>query len=169
MTILEAEEAITPATAQQLGLISFAMGSGLTMMAGFVLWTYFSAAATIPTPQDVKFINTLTTAAMIVTLFLIGASEVAWRSLLRKSPGPLSGRVHVAFIVRLACREGAGLLGMTVVYLAAHNGVLRAYPAYWVNSAPYVLFLGFLTTHWPSAGKLADDARGVLAASSRGL
>ncbi len=162
MTILETEEAIAPATAQQLGVIAFAMGSGLTMMVGFVLWSYFSAAATIPAPQDVKFINTLTTAAMIVALFLITASEIVWRSLLRKSPGPLSGRVQTAFIVRMACREGAGLLGMTVAFLAAHNGVLRAYPAYWVNAAPYLLFIGFLLTHRPTAEKLSSEVREIL-------
>lgn len=162
MSILEAEEALSPATTQQLGIIAFAMGSGLTMMAGLVLWSYSGASTKVPTPQAVQFINTMTTVAMVGALALIIASEIAWRSLLRKSSGALSGRVHIAYIVRLACREGAGLLGMTVAYLSALNGVLRAYPAYWVNLAPWALFLGFLVTHWPTAEKLGAEVREII-------
>jgi hypothetical protein len=162
VTFVEAEDGVSPATAPRLKIIAFAMGGGLTMMAGFVFWSYLSAAARVPTPHDVKFINTATTVAMVVALLAIIASEIAWRSLLRKSPGPLGGRVHIAFIVRLACREGASLLGLTIAYLAACNGVLRVYPAYWVNLAPFVLFLGFLATHWPSAERLTAEACDVV-------
>lgn len=162
MSVVEPEDGVSPASAQQLKIIAFAMGAGLTMMAGLVFWSYLSAAARVPTPHDVRFINTSTTVAMVAALLAIIASEIVWRSLLRRSSGPLGGRVHIAFIVRLACREGAGLLGLTIAYLAALNGVLRVYPAYWVNLAPFVLFLGFLATHWPSVEKLSDEARGVL-------
>ncbi len=162
MSVVETEDGVSSATAQQLKIIAFAMGGGLTMMAGLILWSYFSAAERVPTPRDVQFINTSTTVAMVVALLLIVASEMSWRSLLLKSSGALSGRVHIAFIVRLACREGAGLLGLTIAYLAACNGVLRVYPAYWVNLAPFILFLGFLAAHWPSVERLGDEARGVL-------
>lgn len=162
MSVVETEDGVSPATAQQLKIIAFAMGGGLTMMAGFIFLSYFNAAAKVPSPHDVQFINTATTVMMMSALVLIAASEISWRSLLRKSTGPLSGRVHIAFIVRLACREGAGLLSLTISYLAALNGVLRVYPAYWVNLVPFVLFLGFLATHWPSVEKLTDEARGVL-------
>ena len=104
----------------------------------------------------------LATVAMLVAVSCIVASEIAWRSLLKKSAGPLGGRVQIAFIIRLALREGAGLLGMVVAYLAALNGVLRVYPAYWVNGAPFALFLGFLAAHWPSAETLAVEAREIL-------
>ena len=163
MTIFETEDGVSPATAQQLSLIAFAMGSGLTVMAGVVLWAHLNAASKVPTPYELKFINTFTTAAMVMAAALIIASETAWRSLLRKSTGALSVRVQSAFIVRLACRAGAGLLGMTIAYLAAINGVLRVYPAYWVNLAPFALFVGFLATHWPSAEKLTVAARDVIA------
>lgn len=162
MTIVETEDGVSPATAQQLKIIAFAMGAGLTMMAGLVFWSYANAAAKVPNPNEVKSINTFTTVAMVVALLSTIASEIGWRSLLRKSSGSFSAGVQTAFIVRLACREGAGLLGMTVAYLSALNGVLRVYPAYWVNLAPYGLFLGFLATHWPSVEKLTDEARGVL-------
>ena len=158
MTIVETEDGVSPAAAQQLKIIALAMGGGLTLMAGLIFWSYLNAAAKVPTPNEVRSINTLTTVMMVVALLSIVASEVVWRFILRKTPGALSVRVQTAYIARLACREGAGLLGMTVAYIAALNGVLRVYPAYWVNLAPLVLFLIFLATHWPSAERLTAEA-----------
>lgn len=160
--VVETEDGVPPATARQLRIIALAMGSGLTLMAGFVAWAYLGAAAKVPTAQGVKFINALTVVAMVAALLAIVVSEVLWRSLLRRSSGTLGVRAQGAFIVRLACREFAGLLGMTVAYLAALNGVLRVYPAYAVNLAPYALFLGFLATHWPSDEKLAAEVLAVI-------
>ncbi|MCM2303370.1 MAG: hypothetical protein NDJ72_01610 [Elusimicrobia bacterium] len=163
MTIVENEEGVSPATARQLQIIAFAMGAGLTMMAGLTLWFHAGSAGAVPEPGSVRAINTMTTTVMVLALGLIVASEFVWRSVLRGSPGPLSGRVQTAFIIRLAMREGAGLLGLVVAFLAARNGVLRAYPAYWVGLAPYALFLGFLAAHWPTEDRLEAEAREVLA------
>jgi hypothetical protein len=162
VTILETGDGVSPEAGRQLSIIALAMGAGLAMMAGLVFWTHINAPAKVPTPAGVKFINTLTIAAMVYGLLSIIGSEGLWRSILRRTPGALSGRVQSAFIVRMACREGGGLLGLTVAYLAALNGVLRAYPAYWVNLAPCALFLGFLAAHWPSAEKLTAEAREIL-------
>lgn len=162
---METGDGVSPAAARQLKVISFAMGAGLTFMAGLVFWTYLNSEGKVPTANELRSINSFTTVAMVAALAATIASEIAWRALLRRPAGSLSAGVHAAFVVRLACREGAGLLGMTVAYLAALNGVLRVYPAYWVNLAPYGLFLGFLAAHWPSAEKLTDEARGALASN----
>ena len=162
MSIVEIEDGVAPATARTLTVIAFAMVGGLTVMAGLVVWSYLSTVAKVPTANEVRSINALTTIMMVFALIAIVVSEVAWRAVLKRSTGELSARVQSAYIVRLACREVAGLLGMTVAYVAALNGVLRVYPAYWVNLAPYALFLGFLATHWPTPGKLADEAREIL-------
>lgn len=147
--------------AQTLRIICLAMAAGLTAMAGLVAWTYFNHKGEPPTPERVRLINTLTTVAMAWTLIGIVVSEVMWRKLLKSTPGALGAKIQTAFVVRLAAREGAGLLGLTVAYLAAANGTLKAYPAYWVNLAPFVLFLGFLAAHWPTAGRLAAEAREI--------
>lgn len=162
MTTIESEEGVSPATAHHLRIIAGAMGAGLTTFALAVAWFYAKSAGQVPDPESVQVINRMTTTVMVLALGLIVASEFAWRSLLRRSPGTLSGRVQTAYIVRLALREGAGLLGLVVAFLAALNGVLRVYPAYWVNLAPFALFLGFLATHWPTEDKLAAEARDVL-------
>jgi F0F1-type ATP synthase membrane subunit c/vacuolar-type H+-ATPase subunit K len=162
VTLIEREEGVPPATARQLQIIAGAMGTGLTLLAAAVVWFHAGSAGRIPDPKSVQVINTMITTVMVLALGLIAASEFAWRSVLRQSPGPLGGRVQTAFIVRLAMREGAGLLGLVVAFLAARNGVLRAYPAYWVGLAPYALFLGFLAAHWPTEERLGAEAREVL-------
>lgn len=162
MSVVENDEGVAPAIARQLRIIAGAMCAGLTMLAVAVAWFYAGSAGQVPDPKSVQVINTMTTTAMILALGLIVASELAWRSVLRQSPGPLSVRVRTAFIVRLALREGAGLIGLVVAFLAARNGVLRAYPAYGVALAPYGLFLGFLVAHWPTQGSLAAEAEGII-------
>lgn len=163
--MIEEGDGIPEQAARQLQVIACAMGGGLVMMAGLVAWSYVNAEAKIPAPNDIRMINLLTTVSMAVAVVSIVASEFVWRAILRKATGALGGRVMTAYIVRLAMREGAGLLGMTVAYLAAVNGVLRAYPAYWVNLAPFALFLGFLAAHFPSTGKLTEEAREALGAA----
>ncbi len=159
--IIETPEDVSPATAQTLKIVAGAMGAGLTLMAGLVAWSYVNSAGKTPTPYDARLVNLLTTAAMLVAVVSTVASEFLWRRLVKATPGVLGVRVQGAFIVRLALREGAGLLGMTVAYIAALDGVLRAYPAYWVNLAPYGLFLTFLAAHWPTAETLASEAREI--------
>lgn len=162
MSVVELGDGVPAAVARQLQIIAFAMGAGLALMSGLVFWAHLNSAEAAPGPAQVRLVNTLTAIMMGTALALIVASELAWRFLLRMTSRPLSGRIQTAFIVRLACREGAGLLGLTVAYIAAVSGVLRVYPAYWVNLAPFGLFLVFLATHRPSEDRLAAEARDVL-------
>lgn len=135
------------------------MAAGMVLLAGLVAWTN-ATGSKMATPDDARLINLLTTVAMGFTLAAIAVSEFLWRRMLRSVPaGSLAGAVQQAFILRLACREGAGLLGLTVAYLAALNGTLRAYPAYWVDAAPAALFVGFVALHWPSEERLDQEAR----------
>ena len=138
------------------------MAGGLTLMAGLIVWSYVGTVGKVPTPDQLRVVNLLTTIVMVAAVVTIGASEVLWRVILRRASSELGARAQTAFLVRLACREGAALFGMTAAYIAAGSGVLRVYPAYWVNMVPYTLFLGFLATHWPSADKLAAEAREIL-------
>lgn len=158
---MENGEGVAPETARSLQIIAFAMGSGLMIFAAIVGWLHFRSAGAVPDPGAVHSINTMTTTAMILSLGLIVASEFVWRSLL-KAGGSLDARVRTAFIVRLAMREGASFLGLVVALLAARNGVLRVYPAYWVNFVPFGLFAAFLAAHWPTPEKLMAESREVV-------
>jgi hypothetical protein len=139
------------------------MASGSTMLAVAVVWFYVASEGVAPDPRSVQVINTMITTVMVLALGLIVASEFVWRSMLRQPVGSLGDRVQIAFIIRLAMRDVACMLGLVVAFLAARNGVLRAYPAYWVGLAPYALFLGFLAAHWPTEERLGAEAREVLA------
>lgn len=152
---------IDDAASRLLKTISAAMAAGLAIIGGLVLWSYLRSAGTVPSPVDVRSINVLTTVAMVFALAATIASELAWRGGVRKSAGTSAG-VRTAFIVRLCCREAAALLGMTVAFLAAVDGVLRAYPAYWVNLAPFALFLIFLASHWPTDARLEAEVNEIL-------
>lgn len=134
----------------RIKVIACAMAAGLTLVVGLVAWRHQSAAGTVPTANQLRSLNFLTTIAMASAIIAIAASEILWRRVLRGARGPVSARAPAAFLARLACREGAALPGLTVAYIAAEGGVLRAYPAYWANLAPYALFLVFLATHRPS-------------------
>ena len=153
-------DSVSPETSHALRVLSFAMGSGLAIFAGIV-WFYAGHDAAIPDAGVAHRVNTMTRTAMILALALIVASEFVWRTLI-KAEGSLDSRVRTAFIVRLSMREGAALLGLAVAFLAARSGVLRLYPAYWANLAPFGLFLIFLYAHWPTPQKLEAEARVLL-------
>lgn len=144
-------EGVDERTPRVLQVIAASMAFGVLVMLGLTL--YFRAvAADAPDPAQVRFINAFTMAVMVWCAGAIFFSEFIWRRNLRavENPAHVSGMVQTAYIVRLALREGAALLGMIVCLLAAMKGVLKAYPAYWVNAAPAALFLFFLAVNWPS-------------------
>lgn len=154
-------EPIDPAVPRTLQVISLAMGLGIALLCGFVAVTHFRAAHPA-SPESVRLVNVFTAAAMGLTVAMIVVSEVLWKLLLTKRGAkPLSQAVIGAFIVRLACREGAALAGCVAALLAAMGGVLRAYPAYWANLAPAVLFWSYLFLHWPTAENLAAELADV--------
>lgn len=153
-------EAVTERTAATLRLIAGAMGAGVVLLAG-VAFYFFVAGEKTPQPGEVRVINILTGIVMLQALAAIAAAEFVWRKLLSRveEPGAADGAVLSASIVRLALREGAAMLGLVVCLLAALNGTLRVYPAYWVNLAPSAFFLFFLAARWPSLDGLREQVR----------
>lgn len=144
-------EGIDEGTARTLRAVSGAMGAGILMMGAVVLYFHLGAKAP-PETGDVKLINAFTTAVMAWCAGAIFLSEYLWKRQLRAvdNPAHAPSAVQTAFIVRLALRDGAAFLGLVACMLAGMKGVLKAYPAYWVNAAPAALFLFFLSVSWPS-------------------
>jgi TolB-like protein len=92
----------------------------------------------------------LTTAAMSSALISLVASETLWTILLKRvDPAQAGTRVLTAYILRTVLRECAGIVGIVAAIVAASNGILRVFPAYWVNMVPAALFLVYLFAHWP--------------------
>lgn len=155
-------EDFDPALPGRLKVISAAMGLGIALLAGIVVFTHFTNARPA-TPEALRTVNVFTAVTMGVALAAIVASEVLWNALLKRAgAGDFAQRLTGAFIARMACREGAALVGCVAALLAAMSGVLRAYPAYWANLAPAALFWSYLYLHWPTAENLKAEISEVL-------
>lgn len=155
-------EGLTDKAARTLRVLCGGLGGAVAAFALVVAWAY-AGEGHISQPNAARLINILTMTAMSWTLAGILAGEFLWRRGVRLTgnPAKADARVSAAFMLRLALREGAALLGLTVCFLAARNGVLRAYPAYWVNSVPALLFAFFLYARWPSLENLRSQVRDV--------
>lgn len=153
-------EGLTEASARALRPVTGGMAAGIVGFAAFVAWSY-AGGGTVEQPNAARFINIMTMAAMAWSLAGIMAAEFMWRRTVRaiERPADADASVQTAYILRLALREGGALLGLVVCFLACGNGVLRAYPAYWVNAAPAVLFLFFVYVRWPTLENLRAQVR----------
>jgi len=149
---LSAEEA-----ARLLRLIAGGLAASALVLAAAALWRYFAAPFAEPSPAQLKLANALTSATMALAFAGALASEWLWRLLASDEDGR-ADRLVVAFVVRAACREAPALAGGVAALMAAQDGVLRAYPAYWVDLVPTGLFLAFLAAHWPTAERLAAES-----------
>lgn len=156
-------EGLTQKGSQKLRIMCAGMAGGILFLAGWVAWTYASDSL-VTHANAARFINIMTMVAMGWTLAAIAAGEFMWRRGVRAiaESSSADAAVATAFILRLALREGAAMLGLVVCFLAARNGVLRAYPAYWVNAAPAALFLFFLWARWPSLDNLRSQVKDAL-------
>jgi hypothetical protein len=153
-----AADALDDGMARILRTIAFAMGTGVALLAAVSIVLYSRSATAVPTPQSLKLINMLTIVSMAGSVAAIVASELLWKQMLsRATSANVNASTQVAFIVRAATREGAALAGTVTFFLACQDGVLRAYPAYWVDLAPAVLFWSFLYLHWPSLENLKAE------------
>lgn len=152
-------EGLNEGTARALRLIAAGMGACMLALAGVAAWFALSPGAEPPAPGDVRLVNGLTTAVMGWTLATVIAGELLWRRALRRvdHPARADDAVKAGFILRVALREGPAALGLALVAFAGREGVLRAYPAYWVNAVPAALFLGFLAARWPTLESLRAE------------
>lgn len=161
-----AADALEDGMARTLRLVGFAMGLGIAFLALISIVFYARSSAVVPTPAATKMINMLTVISMGYALATIVASELLWKKMLAGAvPADVNMRTQKAFIVRSVTREGGALLGAVTFFIACQNGVLRAYPAYWIDLAPAALFWSFLYMHWPSLENLKAEVAEALPAS----
>ena len=159
---MSASETVPEEIASGLRRILLAMAAGLCLLAAVIGFFYARSAGLVPDAASVRAENVMTMVAMAVAAATIVASEAVWRGVLRGGRGALARRVQTAFLLRAAMREGAALFGLAVALLCAQSGVLRLYPAYWANFAPFGLFVVFARLHWPTAENLAVELAQIL-------
>lgn len=76
------------------------------------------------------------------------------------APGPAGqclALLRSARILRLAMYEAPALLGGLVLFLAAREGLLAAYPFLWVNAASAFALVARSLTSWPTRGRVLDE------------
>ena len=150
-------ESLDAGTARQLRVISFVMGGWIALLTAAPVFYYLRPTAA-PTLQALKLVNTLTIFSMGASFAAIVASEIIWKKMLAgAAASDVNAKVRAAFSMRLSLRLQAALVGAVTIYLACRNGVLRAYPAYWVDLAPAGMFWSFLYLHWPSLENLKAE------------
>jgi hypothetical protein len=158
-------ESLDEGTSRSLRVIAFAMGNGIALATVISLFVYARSAEASPSPQSLKLVNRLTVLSMAASFAAIVVSEIAWKRMLAAaSATDVNARTRTAFVVRSALREGAALAGVATFFLACLSGVLRAYPAYWIDLAPAALFWSFLCLHWPSLENLKGELAEILGA-----
>jgi hypothetical protein len=146
-----------------LRVIAFAMGNGIALLTAISVFFYWRSNAAAPTPQSLKLVNSLTIFSAAASFLAIVVSELVWKKMLAgASAADVNAKTQAAFIVRAALRECAALAGGVTLLLACQDGVLRAYPAYWVDLAPAALFWSFLYLHWPSVANLRIELEELL-------
>jgi hypothetical protein len=69
-------------------------------------------------------------------------------------PDMLLGRLRVATVLRLALVELPAFLGLVICVIAGIRGLLGHEPAYWLNLASAVFFLGFAVLTFPSRARM---------------
>jgi hypothetical protein len=158
-----AADALEDGMARTLRIVAFAMGTGLVLLAALSIFFYERSSAVVPTPQSLRLINTLTIISAGYALVTIVLSEILWKRVLSGVvAADANAKTQQAFVVRAATREGGALLASVTFFLACGDGVLRAYPAYWIDLAPAALLLSFLYLHWPSLENLKAEVAATL-------
>lgn len=153
----EVAERITPKTSATMSVIAGAMGMGIVMLIVMIGLMHLQCKKT-PSPDEIRSVNLLTGFAMVCALVTIVASEIAWKTQVKRfTADTVDASIQTAFIVRTALREGSALMGCVVCLIAALNGTLKVYPAYWIDLGPAALFFGYLAMHWPSVDNLRAE------------
>ncbi len=144
-------------TPLNLSIVSGATASGTVLLIAIIIFLHLHCQK-YPTAQDIAIINRLTGAAMIAALVAIMASEIIWKSQLRRIDAHNADAIiRTAFTIRTGLREMSAILGAFVTLMASTGGVLKLYPVYWATLLPAWLFLGYLAMHWPTFENLDSE------------
>ena len=163
----EAAEILAEGMSRTLRVVAFAMGNGIALLTIISIFFYLRSGTAAPTAQSLKAVNTMTVLSMAASAAAIVVSEIVWKKMLAGADASnANAKTQAAFVVRAALREGAALAGGVTFLIACQDGVLRAYPAYWVDLLPAGLFWSFLYLHWPSLGNLKAELAEVVSRTS---
>jgi hypothetical protein len=163
--IAEFRQALTPGTVRSLRIIQGAIGAGVLVFALVVLGMHARVSADVPPPPQVLVflmqILTLVHFVMAATMYPLARfifTRMVSRERLAKSggmgPAGILSLMRMGIIMRLTMYEGVAFVGLVVCMVGVLEGVLRAYPVYWVNAFSTAVLLLFVMRTFPSEERL---------------
>lgn len=180
VTLPEFQSALTPQNIRVFQIIQIAIGLGVVMFMGVVLFVYSSQTGSMNPAimkDDYDLIKVLTlahimiaagvyTIARVVFNLLLGPS--ALQSGVTKAMKDAQGRIiespaekilimiRSAIIVRLAMIEAPALFGLIICLIATLNGTIRETPLIWMNMITAWILIGFVILTLPGKGRLEE-------------
>jgi hypothetical protein len=147
---------------RSLQIVSIAM---MTAVTGSLVVAVVIASAAAPLPvqhESETLLNFLSLIHAVSACLCYWLGGVLYARALRPrtdepepaDPDVLLGRLRVATVLRLAVVELPAFLGLVICVIAGIRGLLGHEPAYWLNLASTVFFLGFAVLTFPSRTRI---------------
>ncbi|MBL7960963.1 hypothetical protein JNL27_12070 [bacterium] len=180
VTLSEFQTALTPQNIRMIQIIQGAIGLGVVMFMGVVLFVYSSQTMNVDariTNDDYDLINILTLAHIMVAAGVYTVARVVFNLLLSSSVlrngvtkvmKDGQGRIienpaekilviiRSAMIVRLAMIEAPAIFGLVICLIATFNGTILETPSIWLNAITACILIGFIILTFPNKERLEE-------------
>jgi len=172
----EFTNALTPERLRTGMLIQAVLGLGPLSFLAAVMLVAFTHPLNEAETESLSFLTTLTIANFVMLIALAGAGQVIFRTRftparlesafiddLRDQQGhPIAATavekaiafIRTAMLIRTALFEASAFFGLTVLIIAATNGVLLTVPWLWVNGIPLAILLVMIAFTFPTNDRM---------------
>ena len=163
------QKAVTPEKVRTLQILCGALGMGILLFSGVVLFLYFQgmAKAPLPKPDAFQLSTMLSLVHGVAGISLLGMAFflplfILKQVLNQEAPEEAQlgqqcfGRIMGYYIMKMGILEGVALLGLVTCLLSSMNGVLYRESAYWLNLLTPFLFWAILLTEFPTEKRILD-------------
>lgn len=180
VTLSDFQSSLTPLALRTFQIIHGAIGLGVVMFLGVVLFVYSSQPANLGaniTKDDYDLIKILTLAHIMVAAGVYTVARVVFNLLLSstalqggvsKEMKDAQGRIisnpsekilamiRSALIIRLAMIEAPALFGLVICLIATLNGTVFETPSIWLNASTSLILIGFVILTFPNKERLEE-------------
>jgi hypothetical protein len=177
VSVHDFEAALTPAELRMFQIIQGALGAGIAtfLCIPVALYVFDAVVLADEAAQDLQLIRLLSLVHIALAAALLVTAKVVYdlqfrperlagehRPALRDTQGEVIhdpatyclALLRTAMIVRMAMYEGIAMFGLVVCLLAVIDGVVQAYPLYWLNALSSVALIGYIVLTFPTAERL---------------
>lgn len=169
VTLEDFQKGITQEKVRTLQILCGALGMGILIFTGVVIFLHFQGMAKAPTPkpENFQFSTVLSLVHGLAGISILGMAFFLPLFLLKQGLNQETsdeadlgqqclGRITGYYIVKMALLEGIALLGLVVCLLSSMNGVLYRESVYWANLATPFIFWAILLSEFPTEKRMID-------------